>query len=324
MVGSAITRAMTNTADGAPTTSLEQTFPLRLAGGEHFTCLRVLLKTAQFGEDEVCRALRISSMADLGAARRDRLHDEAAGSPTLALLIRLFLLIETVSRSEVERAVDAPTLGSLLALDLLRLVREPDGSEAYFAPVLLYPVAGLVIASDRYENPDTSPFVPPADVVFPAIFRGTLRFLRVISKSPGEEALDLCSGTGIGSLVLSRHVRRVVASDLTARATHFARFNRLLNGCENVEVVQGDLYEPVEERTFDRIVAHPPYVPALSETHVFRDAGETGESVLERIVAGLPRHLRLGGTFYGLSAGWDTAEGPFEARIRRWLGDHGA
>ena len=155
-----------------------------------------------------------------------------------------------------------------------------------------------------------APFVPPADVVFPAIFRGTLRFLRVISKSPGEEALDLCSGTGIGSLVLSRHVRRVVASDLTARATHFARFNRLLNGCENVEVVQGDLYEPVEERTFDRIVAHPPYVPALSETHVFRDAGETGESVLERIVAGLPRHLRLGGTFYGLSAGLGHGGGP--------------
>ena len=164
--------------------------------------------------------------------------------------------------------------------------------------------------------------VPPPDVVFPAIFRGTLRFLRVISKSPADEALDLCCGTGIGALVLSRHVRRAVASDITGRATQFARFNRLLNGCENVEVVQGDLYEPVEGRMFDRVIAHPPYVPALSETHVFRDAGETGEGVLERIVAGLPRHLRPGGTFYCLSAGWDTAEGPFETRIRGWLGDH--
>ena len=298
-----------------------QDVPLRLVTAAEFARVRSLLHAAQFEEEMVCRALHIASMADLGAARREHL-DTAASSATFALLVRLFVLVEAVPVTEVEGAVDAPMLDSLVALDLLRLTRRADGNEVYFAPVLLYPIAGLLIASDRYENPDGSPFVPPPDVVFPAIFRGTLRFLRVISKSPADEALDLCCGTGIGALVLSRHVRRAVASDITGRATQFARFNRLLNGCENVEVVQGDLYEPVEGRMFDRVIAHPPYVPALSETHVFRDAGETGEGVLERIVAGLPRHLRPGGTFYCLSAGWDTAEGPFETRIRGWLGDH--
>ena len=80
--------------------------------------------------------------------------------------------------------------------------------------------------------------------------------------------------------------------------------------------------DSVAGQTFDRIVAHPPYVPALSQSQVFRDAGEAGESVLEQIVAGLPDHLRSGGTFVSVSAGWDTTEGPFEERIRRWLGDY--
>ncbi len=305
-------------------TGPDQALPLHLGTPEDFARVQSLLRGARFDEEQVCRVLRIASLADLGSARRDEVDHAAAGSTTLALLVRMFLLLESVARAEVEGALAGPALGSLLALDLLRPELGTDRSDVYYAPVLLYPVAGLIIVSDRHENPDGSPFVAPPDVVFPAIFAGTLRFLRVIPKSPGDEALDLCSGTGAAALVLSGHVRRVVASDLTARATHFARFNRLLNDCENVEVLQGDLYEPVAGRTFDRIVAHPPYVPALAASQVFRDAGETGETVLQRIVAGLPRHLRPGGTFVGVSAGWDTEEGPFEARIRHWLGDHAA
>ena len=266
-------------------------FPLRLGTEEDFSAVESLLQSARFDQATVCRTLGISSLLELGSARLEDVNLGAAGSAALATLVRLFLLIEQVPRETVAGAIEPAALRALLALDLVRATPSPNGGAAYYATVLLYPVAGLVIASDRHKNPDGAPFMAPPDVVFPAIFAGTLRFLRVLPRSAAEDVLDLCSGTGIGALVLSRHVRRVVASDLTARATHFARFNRLLNDCENVEVVQGDLYEPVEGRTFDCIVAHPPYVPALSETHVFRDAGETGERVLERIVAGLPRHL---------------------------------
>src|SRR5437667_234719 len=95
---------------------------------------------------------------------------------------------------------------------------------------------------DRHDNPDGSALVLASDVVFPALDAGTLRFLGIIPRSSTAEALDLCSGTGIGALVLSRHAQRVVAADITARAAHFARFNALLNGCPNVAVAQGDLY----------------------------------------------------------------------------------
>lgn len=300
--------------------SLQQTFPLRLGSVEDYSRVASLLGSLRFDEETVCRSLGITSMADLGSVRRDTVDLARAGSAALALLFRLFLFIEPVPRGEIAAALDVDALNLLLALDLLRPGPPQNGAETYCATVLLYPVAGLLIASDRHENPDRSPFVPPPDVVFPAIFGGTLRFLQVLPTSPAEDVLDLCAGTGIGALALSRRSSRVVAADITGRAAHFARFNRLLNRCPNVEVAQGDLYEAVEGRSFDRIVAHPPYVPAAAATQIFRDAGETGEAILRRIIEGLPQFLRCGGAFYSVCAGWDAKDVRFEERVRTWLG----
>jgi SAM-dependent methyltransferase len=293
-------------------------FPLRL--GAPADCARVaaLFARAGFREEPICRGLGIPNISQVGKAAPAGVDLTAAlGSATLAALVRVFVFTQMVPRAELEPAIDPPDLGALEALDLLRPGR--DGS--YYSPAFVYPVAGFVIASDRHDSPDGSDVVLASDVVFPALDAGTLRFLGVIARSPVGDALDLCSGTGIAALVLSRHVERVVAADITPRAAHFARFNALLNGRPNVEIAVGDLYEPVAERTFDRIVAHPPYVPALEQARVFRDGGDTGESILRRIVAELPRYLRPGGALYCVSAAWDAAEGPLESRIRRWLGE---
>jgi SAM-dependent methyltransferase len=300
--------------------SSHQATPLRLGSVADFTRVEALLRGVQFDEASVCRILGIASMADLGSVRPDQVDLTAAGSTTLALLIRLFLLIEQVPQEEVARGIGPDALTALVALDLLGPAVAAGGAEAYGATVLLYPVAGLLIVSDRHENPDRSPFVPSPDVVFPAIFAGTQRFLQILPRTPAEDVLDLCAGTGIGALALSRHAKRAVAADITPRAAHFAEFNRLLNRCHNVEVAQGDLYQAVDGQTFDRIVAHPPYVPAATDTQVFRDAGETGEAILRRVIEGLPRFLRPGGAFYAVCAGWDAKDAPFEERVRQWLG----
>jgi len=269
--------------------------------------------------------MKISSLADLFSVKRDEVDLGAAGSETLGLLIQLFLLSEPVGRAEAKRILPPGALQSLLALDLLRT--DPPGESAdgrYYSPVGLHPVGELLIASDPYFNPDGSPFTAFSDAVYPAITDSTRRFLQVIGKAPAEAALDLCSGSGVGAFVLSRSAVRVVAADITERAAHFARVNRLLNRCENVEIVQGDLYDAVAGQLFDRIVAHPPYVPSLTEPLVWRDGGETGEAVLHRIVQGLPTHLLPGGTFYAVTLGLDTVESPFGERVRRWLGGDGA
>lgn len=313
----------------ASNTSPQIAFPLQLGQPKEFARVARLLHEAHFEWRTICRILGIdengvASLGEISDLRRATPR-VVAESATQAVLIRLFLLLETLPRAEVEGVIDATALDALQALDLLRpgsFAEVRDGAEVYYAAAILYPVAGMFIASDRHESPDGSASTPPSDFVFPAIYHGTLRFLRVMSRGRVGDALELCAGTGIAALVLSRHAKRVVAADITARSVHFARFNGRLNGCENVEFAQGDLYEAVADSTFDRIVAHPPYVPTFVQSQVFRDAGETGETVFQRIVAGLPRHLRPGGSFYAVTAGWDSStEGPFEKRIRRWLGE---
>jgi methylase of polypeptide subunit release factors len=69
-------------------------------------------------------------------------------------------------------------------------------------------------------------------------------------------------GTGIAALVAAqKDAAHAWAFDITARATHFAEFNRRLNAIPNVTAAEGDLYAPAGGQTFDRIVAHPPYLP---------------------------------------------------------------
>jgi hypothetical protein len=108
--------------------------------------------------------------------------------------------------------------------------------------------------------------------------------------------------------------------DITERATRFASFNARLNQVDNVRAVQGDLYQPVGDRTFDRIVAHPPYMPALRNEYAYRDGGEDGEEVTRRIIAGLADHLRPGGRFYCNCLVTDRAGAPVESRLREMLG----
>ena len=83
---------------------------------------------------------------------------------------------------------------------------------------------------------------------------------------------------------------------------------------------QGDLYEPSDGMTFDRIIVHPPYVPVLRPKWVFHDGGNDGEAIVKRVIAEAPKHLAPGGLLFMLAMGTDR-EKPYQERIREWLGD---
>ena len=292
-------------------------FPLRFGSPEDFRRVESMLKEAGFEENNLCRILGMGDMSDLNRAEEEGI-DLSDVDERLALFIRFFLLTETLPRFVVEHALEQDELDALQALDLIRLVEYDE--QLCYSPVFLYPVAGLLVASDRYTTPEGTIVEEQPDIVFPAIDEGALLFLRIISKSPVASALDLGTGSGAAALLLSPNTEHVTASDITPRSAHFARFNALLNRCSNVEVIEGDMYEPVRGRSFERIVSHPPYVPAFGETVIYRDGGDTGERLLRRVVEGLPEHLCAGGTFYSVCMGQDTVHGKFEERVRGWLG----
>jgi release factor glutamine methyltransferase len=115
----------------------------------------------------------------------------------------------------------------------------------------------------------------------------------------GRAVLDLCTGSGILGLTAARLGARATAVDLSRRAVVNARLNARLNRLA-LEVLRGDLFEPVAGRRFDLIVSNPPYIPAppgAAPRGAARawDAGPDGREFLDRICDGAAEHLRAGG-----------------------------
>jgi len=308
---------------------------LRLEPSPHFSILRDFLRSSDFFEPPICHRVGVTGLNEFLAT--DRLRGTLSnGSDRLAVLIRLFLLGEPLEAKVLESSIPAGVVAAMKELGLL--IQDPAnfappsafrGGEAPMgeptkmcASVALYPVGELFIASDRWTATQGYDVELSGDFVFPAITSNTSQFVATLPQEPCESCLELCSGTGVAALEAARrgsHASRAV--DITERSTRMAEFNRLLNGFSNVTTMQGDLYEHLEGLTFDRIVAHPPYMPTLSRAQAFYDGGMDGEQVTRSIVMGLPRYLRPGGRFYCLAQGSDRKDAPFEKRVRAWLGE---
>ena len=291
--------------------------PFQLGALDRFARLREFLIRSRFTEPELCQRLEIDSIYDFRAISEGRPPTPELTDPQ-ALLIRLFLDTDPVEWSVVRSLLSRSDLETIEALGLLHTPRGHD--EQCAATVMLYPTESLYIASDRRQDPDQCAIRPPADVVYPAITRNTQRFMSMLPRTPCDSFLDLCAGTGIAALVAARQAAHAWAVDITERATRFAHFNARLNEIGNVTALEGDLYDPVADRTFDRIVAHPPYMPAFQQEYAYRDGGEDGEQITRRIIAGLPDHLRPGGRFYCNCLATDRKDAPLETRIREMLG----
>ncbi len=298
--------------------------PMRAGTPDDFAALRACFAAADYTVEGVCGRLGIETVYEFRSLRQGREGSPEVADP-LELLIRLFLDGAAVDAALVHEHLPPRGLQALTALGLLD--RHPDDAGKYAASVLLYPTESLYIASDLGSDAPglaREEQLSRSDRVYRAITPNTQVFLSQLPATPCERFLELCSGTGIAALAASRYAAHAWAVDITERSTRFAEFNARLNGIDNATVLQGDLYEPVAGMTFDRIAAHPPYVPASEQRYIYRDGGEDGEEVLWRIIAGLPEHLEPGGRFFCTCAATDRSGAPLEQRIRTALGERGS
>ncbi len=284
-----------------------------------FAALRELLTAAGFGHAGLSRRLEIRSIVDFRAKCDGRTSGITFESP-LDIWVRLFLDGEFVSQSLIDQFLPPEALPLLQALHIV--AQDPAHPNDWYATVTLYPAeADLILVGDRPGTPDGSPYRPPLDVVYPGVIENTRHFLATLPQSPCEALLDIGTGSGVAALSAARrYAHQTWGSDIAPRSVRFAEFNRRLNGLPNATVVEGNMYEPVRGLTFDRIVTHPPYVPAAKISVIFADGGADGEEILQHAIEGLPRHLRPGGTFHTLVLGADCEGQNFEDRVRLWLG----
>ena len=292
---------------------------LRLGRAEEFSSIRNFFRQSQFDDATVCRVLGIGGMNTFGQIKWAHIEFSTLAAP-LAWCIQVFAHGLPADATTSQTLCGPEVFAAFHSVGLLRPGRKNPAS--VLCPVWVYPVNEFVVASDRREDPEGDQFTPPADVVFPAIYPGTLRFLRLLPDARAGEALDMCGGSGIGALQLSRSARGSATADITTRSAFFAEFNARLNGVA-LESLCGDLYEPVKGRIFDLIAAHPPFVPATGERMVYRDGGDSGEEITRRIIEALPAHLRPGGTAMVLCVAYDTENKTFEQRAKEWLGEAG-
>ncbi len=290
--------------------------PLRPGTAADFSALRSALLAARYTEPAICERLHLQKISQFqfAAEHRPPPRPLTQNPDPLDLLIRLFLENESVHR-DIARSLPLE-LFSALGLTAPRAA-DPN---LLAGSVMLHPLRDLYIVSDRPTPVEGNHSRPPDDFVYPAMIPNTDLFLDLIPPAPCDAFLDLCAGTGIAALVAARDgAAHAYSYDITQRSTDFAEFNRRLNAIANFTAAQGDLYQPAGDLTFDRIVAHPPYVPVYRPQMIFDSGGQDGEQIVRRIIEGLPRHLRPGGRFYGLTMGSDRDQ-PFEHRLREWLG----
>jgi ribosomal protein L3 glutamine methyltransferase len=119
-----------------------------------------------------------------------------------------------------------------------------------------------------------------------------------------ERALDLCAGSAAIAIIAARVFpdAMVDAVELSPDAADVARINIAQSGCaERIELLEGDLFAPVEGRLYDLILTNPPYVDAQAmdelppeyawEPAMALGSGEDGLDIVRRILAQARAHL---------------------------------
>lgn len=117
----------------------------------------------------------------------------------------------------------------------------------------------------------------------------------------GASVLDVFTGSGVLAIASAlAGAREVTAVDVSRRAVATTRLNARLNRV-HVEALRGDVFEPVEGRRFDLILANPPYVPGESDSlprhRASRawEAGRDGRALLDRFCPAVASYLAPSG-----------------------------
>ena len=274
---------------------------------------------AGYNESAVRDRLGLADFTDLKWKALPIYRDEhLTNRDALTLAIELFLLQGTITESELNHLLfSARSREVLLRTEVLSI----DADEKVRAHASLYPVGQRLIFSDhawhRLPHPGFTA-VPSGQVMF--VGDDSRWLARATVRRPVRAALDLCTGSGIHAILAAPHSERVVAVDINPRSVRCAQFNAHVSGATNIEVLAGDVFDPVNvDDRFDLITANPPFVVSPVNELLFRDGGRSGEAVQQRIVAALPRYLAPGGIAQMVTELGEREGEPIVKRVREWL-----
>lgn len=113
----------------------------------------------------------------------------------------------------------------------------------------------------------------------------------------GQSVLEIGTGSGIVAMYASKLTDNVTVTDINFDACLLAEKNFKENGIENIEILFGNLFEPVKNRKFDVILFNTPYLPTeddevLDDTINYAfDGGLNGRKVIDLFLNEVGTHL---------------------------------
>lgn len=185
------------------------------------------------------------------------------------------------------------------------------------------------------------PFYVDERVIVPRSYIGELLVNGLLDASgtpiidPGSvtSVLDLCTGSGCLAVLASNLLpdAAIDATDLSQDALAVAAINiRNFDLSSQVTLHKGDLFGPVAEKSYDLILANPPYVAAAEvkafppeyrkEPQLAHLGGQDGLDIVRRILKEAPRHLNFDGVLIcEIGTGRDIIEAEFPDLELLWL-----
>lgn len=114
---------------------------------------------------------------------------------------------------------------------------------------------------------------------------------------PGDSVLEIGTGTGIVAMYASKITDKITVTDINFDAVELAEHNFKKNGIENIEILFGNLFEPLKNRKFDVILFNTPYLPTENgdviddNLNYAFDGGLNGRKVIDKFLDEVKNHL---------------------------------
>jgi hypothetical protein len=272
--------------------------------------LRDFFARANYTGPGILDVLRRDELPSRQLRNLPRLLYRTSAGTLLDILLRLFVLGVPVDGALVQQSIP----GEIFQLFLrCGLVIQEGG--AVRGTVMLTPFEKFWIVTDTYARLKSGEHDDSVLMINPT----TVMSIQFTIRRQSRSTLDVGTGCGLLALWAAGHSEHVIATDITSRAVEFARFNAWLNGINNVECMQGDLFEPVAGRQFDLIAANPPFYITPSSNVLFAENPMDLDGFCRRLVKEAPRHMNEGG-YLQMLCEWVEVQGqPWQERLAEWF-----
>ncbi len=217
------------------------------------------------------------------ASTKSTPDDQAAAKSAAELpAVRLLLGGSPLAVAEAEKLFTLEDLQTWIDAGLLA-----RAEERVLPLVRITPYRKLFVVSDREWTEEA---LPRPDAV--SGLTSSSRWMADFTIRCGSQCtLDLGTGTGVQAMLAAKHSKQVVATDINPRALEFARFNAALNGIDNIEFIEGDMFEAVEGRTFDLILSNMALLVSPASGRLDGENPMDGDESLKQFIQAAPSYL---------------------------------